>query len=53
MDFIPENYIIGEKNIIPLNNEGYYKFKTEPGEYKLEIYNKDCEKKTKKICLFV
>ena len=39
------------KFIIPLNNEGYYKFKTEPGEYKLEIYNKDCEKKTKKITL--
>ena len=39
------------KSLIELNEKGIYEFKTEPGEYKLDIYNKDCEVKTKKITL--
>lgn len=37
-------------SIVP-NNKGLYEFKTEPGRYKLEIYDKDYESITKKITL--
>ena len=33
------------------NKNGIYEYKTEPGEYKLEIVNQDCEKIIKKIKL--